>query len=35
MREIEIDGSIGDDGLAYANDRAHMGRASDCPIEGT
>lgn len=34
MREIEIDCYIGDDGLAYSNDRTYMGRASDYPIEG-
>jgi hypothetical protein len=29
LREIEIDCYIGDDGLAYSNDRTYMGRASD------
>lgn len=34
IREIEIDCYIGNDGLAYSNNRTCMGRASDCPIEG-
>lgn len=34
MREIEIDCYIGDDGLAYSNNRTYVGRTSDFPIEG-
>jgi hypothetical protein len=35
MREIEVDCFIGDDGLAYSNDRRYLvGRTSEYPIAG-
>ena len=34
MREIETDCYIGDDGLAYTNDRRYIGRTSEYPIAG-
>jgi hypothetical protein len=34
MQEIEIDCYIGDDGLAYSNNRRFLGRGCEDPIEG-
>ncbi len=34
MREIEADCYIGDDGLAYTNDRRHFGRMCEDPLAG-
>ena len=34
MQEIRIDCYIGDDGLAYSNDRRYLGRGCEYPFEG-